>query len=250
MEFGAVIFWLIVLAVFVAPATVRLTNEYERGVIFRLGRFAGVRGPGLFFIIPIVDRMVKVDLRVVTMDVPPQEVISEDNVPIKVDAVVYFKVSDPQKATIEIENFVKATSQVSQTSLRSVVGSSSLDEILSNREKVNDRLHSYIDEATDPWGIKVTSVEVKHVEIPSNMQRAIAKQAEAERMRRAKIILAEGEYQASEKLSQAGEVLGASPIALRYLETLADAAKEQNTTILFPMEMMSAVNNLINKPKK
>lgn len=250
MEAGAIIFWVILLAIFVVPAAIRLTNEYERGVIFRLGRFAGIKGPGLFFIIPFVDKMVKVDLRVVTMDVPPQEVISQDNIPIKVDAVVYFKVSDPEKATIEIENFVKATSQVSQTSLRGVVGSSSLDDILSNREMVNDRLHSYIDEATDPWGIKVTSVEVKHVEIPANMQRAIAKQAEAERMRRAKIILAEGEYQASEKLSAAGEVLGASPIALRYLETLADAAKEQNTTILFPMEMMSTVNSLIKKPKK
>ncbi|MDZ7744152.1 MAG: slipin family protein [Candidatus Saccharibacteria bacterium] len=244
------LFWLIILAVAVLPAAIRITNEYERGVIFRLGRFAGVKGPGLFFIIPIIDRMVKVDLRVVTMDVPPQEVISEDNVPIKVDAVVYFKVSDPQKATIDIENFRMATSQVSQTTLRTVTGSSSLDEILTNREKVNQRLHSIIDQATDPWGIKVTSVEVKHVEIPSNMQRAIAKQAEAERMRRAKIILAEGEYQASDKLRQAGEVLNASPIALRYLETLTDAAKEPNTTILFPMEMISFVNDLLEKPKK
>lgn len=250
MDGFIVIFWLIILGIIILPSAVRITKEYERGVIFRLGRFAGVKGPGLFFIIPIIDKMVKVELRVVTMDVPPQEVISEDNVPIKVDAVVYFRVSDPQKATIEIENFVKATSQVSQTSLRSVVGSSSLDEILSNREKVNERLHGYIDEATDPWGIKVTSVEVKHVEIPTNMQRAIAKQAEAERMRRAKIILAEGEFQASEKLKQAGDVLGAAPVALRYLETLADAAKEQNTTILFPMEMISFVNDIINKPKK
>lgn len=247
MEF---LFVLLILAVFIAPSIIRITNEYERGVIFRLGRFSAVKGPGLFFIIPFIDRMVKIDLRVVTMDVPPQEVISEDNIPIKVDAVVYFRVSDPQKATIEIENFRMATSQVSQTSLRGVIGSSSLDEILTNRDKVNERLHSYIDEATDPWGIKVTAVEVKHVEIPNNMQRAIAKQAEAERMRRAKIILAEGEYQASEKLSQAGKVLGASPIALRYLETLTDAAKEPNTTILFPMEMISFVRELIDKPKQ
>lgn len=241
------LFLLFILGIFIAPSTVRITNEYERGVIFRLGRFAGVKGPGLFLIIPIIDKMTKIDLRVFTMDVPPQEVISQDNIPIKVDAVVYYRVSDPQKATIEIENFRMATSQVSQTTLRGVIGSSSLDEILSSREKVNERLHAYIDEATDPWGIKVTSVEVKHVEIPDNMQRAIAKQAEAERMRRAKIILAEGEFQASEKLRQAGEVLGASPIALRYLETLTDAAKEPNTTILFPMEMVSFVKDLVKK---
>lgn len=241
------LFLLFILGIFVAPSTIRITNEYERGVIFRLGRFAGVKGPGLFLIIPIIDKMTKIDLRVFTMDVPPQEVISQDNIPIKVDAVVYYRVSDPQKATIEIENFRMATSQVSQTTLRGVIGSSSLDEILSSREKVNERLHAYIDEATDPWGIKVTSVEVKHVEIPDNMQRAIAKQAEAERMRRAKIILAEGEFQASEKLRQAGEVLGASPISLRYLETLTDAAKEPNTTILFPMEMVSFVKDLVKK---
>jgi regulator of protease activity HflC (stomatin/prohibitin superfamily) len=250
MDAFVVFFWLIILGLFILPSAVKLTNEYERGVVFRLGRFAGIRGPGLFLVIPIVDRVVKIDLRVVTMDVPPQEVISEDNIPIKVDAVVYFKVSDPQKATIEIENFRMATSQVSQTSLRGVVGSSSLDEILTNREKVNSRLHAIIDEATDPWGIKVTAVEVKHVEIPSNMQRAIAKQAEAERMRRAKIILAEGEFQASEKLKQAGDVLGASPIALRYLETLTDAAKEPNTTILFPMEMVTFVQDMIKKNKE
>ena len=249
MDILVLFFWLVVLAMIIGPAAIRITNEYERGVIFRLGRFSAVKGPGLFFIIPFIDKMVKVDLRVVTMDVPPQEVISEDNVPIKVDAVVYFKVSDPQKATIDVENFRMATSQVSQTTLRTVTGSSSLDEILTNREKVNERLHTIIDEATDPWGIKVTSVEVKHVEIPTNMQRAIAKQAEAERMRRAKIILAEGEYQASEKLKQAGEVLGASPIALRYLETLTDAAKEPNTTVLFPMEMVSFVNDIVNKKK-
>ncbi len=249
MDILVLFFWLVVLAMIIGPAAIRITNEYERGVIFRLGRFSGVKGPGLFFIIPFIDKMVKVDLRVVTMDVPPQEVISEDNVPIKVDAVVYFKVSDPQKATIDVENFRMATSQVSQTTLRTVTGSSSLDEILTNREKVNERLHTIIDEATDPWGIKVTSVEVKHVEIPTNMQRAIAKQAEAERMRRAKIILAEGEYQASEKLKQAGEVLGASPIALRYLETLTDAAKEPNTTVLFPMEMISFVSDIVNKKK-
>ncbi len=222
----------------ILPMTIKITKEYERGVIFRLGRLLGVKGPGLFLIIPFIDKMTLIDLRIVTLDIPVQDVISKDNVPIKVDAVLYFKVSDPIKALIEIENFVHATSQISQTSLRGVTGSVTLDELLSEREKIDKKLHHVIDEATDPWGIKVTGVEVKHVEVPENMQRAIAKQAEAERMRRAKIILAEGEYQASAKLKLAGEVLGAEPIALRYLETLNDVAKEPNTTILFPIEML------------
>lgn len=240
-------FWIVVLVVVVLSYAVRITKEYERGVIFRLGRFSSVKGPGLFLIIPIVDKMVKIDLRIVTMDVPPQEVITKDNIPIKVDAVLYFKVSDPQNAVIQIENFGLATSQVSQTALRSVVGAATLDELLAEREQVNDKLHSIIDAATDPWGIKVTAVEVKHVEIPSNMQRAIAKQAEAERMRRAKIILAEGEFQASQKLREAGDILGSEPIALRYLETLADAAKEPNTTILFPMEIITFLQKAIGQ---
>lgn len=237
--FGVIIVGLIVLS-----QAIKITREYERGVIFRLGRFAGIRGPGLFLIIPIIDKMVKLDLRVVTLDVPAQEVITKDNIPITVDAVLYFKVSDPQKAIIEVENYLMATSQISQTSLRGVVGASELDELLSEREKVNQKLHEIIDKATDPWGIKVTGVEIKHVELPTGMQRAIAKQAEAERMKRAKIILAEGEYLASQKLKEAGEVLSAEPVILRYLETLTDAAKEKNTTILFPVEMLGMLKKL------
>ena len=237
-------FGVILIALIILPQAIKITKEYERGVIFRLGRFVGIRGPGLFLIIPIIDKMTKVDLRVITLDVPSQEVVSKDNIPIKVDAVLYFKVSDPGKATIEVENYMMATSQNAQTSLRGVVGASTLDELLTEREKINQKLHDIIDRATDPWGVKVTAVEVKHVEIPENMQRAIAKQAEAERMRRAKIILAEGEYQASQKLRQAADILKADPITLRYLETLADAAKEPNTTILFPMEILGALKKL------
>ena len=233
------IFGIIVFLIIILPQVIKITNEYERGVIFRLGRYAGTKGPGIFLIIPFVDKMVKIDLRVVTLDVPSQDVITRDNVPIKVDAVVYFKITEPKKAIIDVEDYRKATSQISQTSLRSVVGASTLDELLSEREVVNQKLHEAIDAATDPWGIKVPTVEVKHVEIASNMQRAIARQAEAERMKRAKIILAEGEYLAATKLKEAGQILNTDPIILRYLETLTDAAKEQNTTILFPMELMS-----------
>ena len=234
----------IIIALIILPQAVKITREYERGVIFRLGRFAGIRGPGLFLIIPIIDKMIKMDLRILTLDVPAQEVITKDNIPIKVDAVLYFKISDPGKATIEVENYMMATSQNSQTSLRGVVGASTLDELLAEREKINRKLHDIIDRATDPWGIKVTAVEVKHVEIPEAMQRAIAKQAEAERMKRAKIILADGEYLAAQKLKEAGEILSADPITLRYLETLAEAAKEPNTTILFPVELMGLVKKI------
>lgn len=237
--FGVIIVLLIIL-----PQAVKITREYERGVIFRLGRFAGIRGPGLFLIIPVIDKMVKIDLRIVTLDIPAQEVITRDNIPITVDAVLYFKVSDPKKAVIEVENYLAATSQISQTSLRGVLGASDLDELLAEREKVNQRLHEIIDRATDPWGIKVTGVEVKHVEIPEGMQRAIARQAEAERMKRAKIILAEGEFLAAQKLKEAGEVLKAEPVILRYLETLTEAAKEKNTTILFPVEMLGMLKKL------
>jgi len=235
---------LIIIALFILPQAVKICREYERGVIFRLGRFIGVKGPGLFLIIPIIDTMVRTDLRVITMDVPSQDVITRDNVPVKVDAVLYFRVADPGKAIIEVENFIMATSQNSQTSLRGVVGASEFDELLSERERLNNKLHSIIDAATDPWGIKVTAVEIKHVEIPDAMHRAIAKQAEAERMKRAKIILAEGEYLAAAKLKAAGEVLKADPIILRYLETLTDAAKEKNTTILFPVEMLGMLKKL------
>ena len=242
-------FWFILIffVVIILPNSLKLCREYERGVIFRLGRFAGIKGPGLFLIVPIVDRMTKIDIRIVTLDIPSQQVITKDNVPVMVDAVLYFKVSDPGKAIIEVENYLMATSQNSQTSLRGVIGASDLDEILSEREKINQKLHEIIDNATDPWGIKVTAVEVKHVEIPENMQRAIAKQAEAERMKRAKIILADGEYLAAEKLRLAGQILNANPIILRYLETLADAAKEKNTTILFPVEMLGMLKNLNKK---
>jgi regulator of protease activity HflC (stomatin/prohibitin superfamily) len=234
-------FWigLIIVALIIIPQAVKICKEYERGVIFRLGRCTGIKGPGLFLIIPIVDKMVRIDLRIVTLDIPSQDVITKDNVPVRVDAVLYFRVADPGRATIEVENYLMAASQNSQTSLRGVVGASELDELLAEREKLNQKLHEIIDAATDPWGIKVTAVEIKHVEIPEAMQRAIAKQAEAERMKRAKIILAEGEYLASTKLKEAGEVLKAEPIVLRYLETLAEAAKEKNTTILFPVEMLS-----------
>jgi len=234
----------IIIALIILPQAVKITREYERGVIFRLGRFAGIRGPGLFLIIPIIDKMIKIDLRILTLDVPAQEVITKDNIPIKVDAVLYFKISDPGKAIIEVEDYMMATSQNSQTSLRGVVGASTLDELLAEREKINRKLHDIIDRATDPWGIKVTAVEVKHVEIPEAMQRAIAKQAEAERMKRAKIILADGEYLAAQKLKEAGEILSADPITLRYLETLAEAAKEPNTTILFPVELMGLAKKI------
>ncbi len=227
-----------IILIIIAILSIRIAKEYERAVIFRLGRFVGVKGPGLFFLIPIIDKMEKTDLRIITQDVPPQEVITKDNVPVRIDAVVYYKIIDPEKATIEVENYRKATSEVSQTTLRGIAGASELDEILAEREKVNDKLHEIIDDSTDPWGIKVTSVEVKHVEVPKDMQRSIAQQAEAERTKRSKIILAEGEYQAAQKLKEAGEVLGAAPITLRYLESLSDAAKEENTSILFPMELM------------
>jgi regulator of protease activity HflC (stomatin/prohibitin superfamily) len=233
--------WLVIIliaALIILPQTIQICKEYERGVIFRLGRFIGLRGPGLFLLIPFIDKMIRADLRIITLDVPSQDVITKDNIPIKVDAVLYFKISDPSKAIIEVENYMMATSQNAQTSLRGVVGGSNLDELLSEREIINEKLHDIIDRSTDPWGIKVTGVEVKHVEIPENMQRAIAKQAEAERIRRSKIILAEGEYQAAQKLKQAGDILNVDPVVLRYLETLGDAAKEQNTTILFPIEML------------
>ena len=240
-------FGLIVIALIILPQSLKICREYERGVIFRLGRFAGIKGPGLFLIIPIIDKMVKIDLRVLTLDVPSQQVITKDNVPVMVDAVLYFKVADPGRAIIEVENYLMATSQNSQTSLRGVIGASDLDEILAEREKINQKLHEIIDRATDPWGIKVTAVEVKHVEIPENMQRAIAKQAEAERMKRAKIILAEGEYLAATKLKEAGEILKAEPIVLRYLETLTEAAKEKATTILFPVEMLGMLKKIKNQ---
>jgi regulator of protease activity HflC (stomatin/prohibitin superfamily) len=218
-------------------AAVKVAREYERGIVFRLGRLLPQpKGPGLFFLIPIVDRMVKVDLRTITLNIPPQEVITKDNVPARVNAVAYFRIVDPQAAIVQIENFMVATSQIAQTTLRSVLGQHSLDELLSEREKINAILQGIIDEATAPWGIKVSIVEVKDVEIPSGMQRAMARQAEAERERRAKVINAEGEFQASERLKDAALVIEGHPIALqlRYLQTLLELGASQATTIVFP----------------
>ncbi|HYY02591.1 MAG TPA: slipin family protein [Gaiellaceae bacterium] len=230
----AILLFLIVLFLFSA---IKVAREYERGIIFRLGRLLpNPKGPGLFILIPVVDRMVKVDLRTITLTVPPQEVITKDNVPVRVNAVAYFRIVDPKAAIVQIENFMVATSQISQTTLRSVLGQHVLDELLSEREKINSILQGIIDESTAPWGIKVSIVEVKDVEIPSGMQRAMARQAEAERERRAKIINSEGEYQAAERLKDAAVVIGEQPVALqlRYLQTLLELGASQSTTIVFP----------------
>jgi uncharacterized membrane protein YqiK len=216
---------------------IRIVQEYERGVIFRLGRLVGARGPGLFFILPFVERMVKVDLRVVTMDVPRQDVITRDNVTVKVDAVVYFRVLDPEFAVVKVTDYIRATSLVAQTTLRSVLGQSDLDELLSKRDELNQRLQMIIDEATEPWGVKVTIVEVRDVGLPSEMIRAMARQAEAERERRAKVIHAEGEFEASKRLAEAGQVMSDTPttLQLRYLQTLTEISSEKNSTVIFPI---------------
>ena len=229
--------FLIALIIMFLSSAVRILPEYERGVLLRLGRLVGVRGPGLFLIIPGVDRLIRVTLRTVVFEVPAQDVITHDNVTVKVSAVVYFRVIEPQKAIIEVEDYLYATSQLSQTTLRSVLGQVDLDELLSNREKINKELQEILDRHTGPWGVKVANVEVKNIDLPQEMQRAIAKQAEAERERRAKIIHAEGELQASEKLAQAAKVLAVEPTALqlRYLQTLAEIASEKNSTIIFPV---------------
>ncbi len=229
----------VVVVLSVVANAVKIISEYERGVIFRLGRLQGrAKGPGLFILIPILDRMVKIDLRTVTMDVPPQDLITRDNVPARVNAVIYFRVLDPNKAVVEVENYVIATSQISQTTLRSVLGQKDLDDLLTNREAINEELQSIIDEQTDPWGIKVSHVEVKDVEIPQGMQRAMARQAESERERRAKIISAEGEYQASQRLRQAADRLE-SPTALqlRLFQTLGEISSENNSTVIIPIPM-------------
>lgn len=232
-------FWILalVLVVFFLASAIKILREYERGVIFRLGRVIKTKGPGLILLIPIVDKMVKVSLRVVTMDVASQDVITRDNVSVKVDAVVYFRVMDPTKATIEVENYIFATSQLSQTTLRSVCGQAELDELLAEREKINTKLQSILDHHTDPWGIKVSMVEVKRIDLPQDMQRAIAKQAEAERERRAKVINAEGEFQAASRLAEAAGIIQKYPEALqlRYLQTLRDISSEGNSTTLFPI---------------
>jgi regulator of protease activity HflC (stomatin/prohibitin superfamily) len=242
---------LVVLVFFVLiflGASVRVLREYERGVVFRLGRLIGQKGPGLILLIPVIDRMVRVDLRTVTLNIPPQEVITRDNVPARVNAVAYFRVIDANNAIVEVENFLVATSQISQTTLRSVLGKADLDQLLAERERLNEDLQKVIDEQTEPWGIKVTTVEIKDVEIPEQMQRAIARQAEAERERRAKIIAAEGEYQAAEKLTDAADIISRNPAALqlRYLQTLLEMGVNQNTTIVFPLpiELMDAFTEL------
>ncbi len=228
----------IIAAIFLASA-IRIVREYERGVIFRLGRLIGAKGPGLFFVIPFIDQLIKIDLRVLTMDVPKQSLITRDNVPVTVDAVVYFRVLNPEDAVTKVENYISATSLISQTTLRSIVGQSELDELLIHRDKINEALQKIIDEKTDPWGIKVSAVEIKEVTLPEELKRAMARQAETERERRAKIISAEGEFQAAEKLSQAAEIIARNPIALqlRYLQTLNDISAENATTIVFPLPM-------------
>jgi regulator of protease activity HflC (stomatin/prohibitin superfamily) len=245
----------IVVVASVLYSAIKVVKEYERGVIFRLGRVqGGPKGPGLFILLPMVDRMVKIDLRTVTMDVPPQDVITRDNVPARVNAVVYFRVVDPNKSVIEVENHVLATSQISQTTLRSVLGQKDLDQLLTNREEINEELQSIIDEQTDPWGVKVSVVEVKDVEIPTQMQRAMARQAESERERRAKIIAAEGEYQASERLRQAADRLE-SPTALqlRLFQTMGEIAVNQNSTIILPVPIdlfRSFESSRVGTPKR
>ena len=223
--------------IFILSSAIKILREYERGVIFRLGRLIGAKGPGLILLIPIVDRMVRVSLRTIVLEVPTQDVITKDNVSLKVNAVVYFRVVQAEKAIVEVEHFLDATTQLSQTTLRSVLGQSMLDELLSERDQINRELQKIIDHQTEPWGIKVSNVEVKHVDLPPEMQRAMAKQAEAERERRAKIIHAEGEFQASQKLADAAEIISKQPQALqlRYLQTLTEIASEKNSTIIFPV---------------
>jgi len=248
--------WIIValFVIIILSNAIRILAEYERGVIFRLGRLAGVKGPGFILLIPIVDRMVRISLRVITMDVPPQDVITKDNVSVSVNAVVYFRVMDPSKAVVAVQDYLYATSQIAQTTLRSVLGDSQLDQLLSERDQINKQLQRIIDEQTDPWGIKVSMVEMKHVDLPESMQRAMARQAEAERERRAKVIHAQGEYEASEKLRDASDVLAQSPSALqlRFLGTLSDIAAEKNSTIIFPVpiDLIKPFIKAINKGKE
>src|SRR6478735_6068336 len=236
---GAILIILVIFGLIALGASVRVLREYERGVIFRLGRLIAQKGPGLILLIPLVDRMVKVDLRTVTLNIPPQEVITRDNVPCRVNAVAYFRVVDSNRAVVEVENYLIATSQISQTALRSVLGKAELDQLLADRERLNEELQKIIDESTEPWGVKVTAVEIKDVEIPEQMQRAMARQAEAERERRAKIINSEGEFQAAQKLTDAADIISTNPasLQLRYLQTLLEIGSNQNTTVVFPLPM-------------
>jgi regulator of protease activity HflC (stomatin/prohibitin superfamily) len=233
----AVIIALVIIVIVTLLSAIKVTQEYERGVVFRLGRLVGARGPGLILLIPFLERMVRIDLRTVTMDIPAQEVITRDHVTIRVNAVTYFRVLDPQRAVVQIADYVRATSQIAQTTLRNVIGQVELDQVLAEREAINHRLQTIIDEQTEPWGIKVSIVELKDVELPQSMQRAMARQAEAEREKRAKIIHAEGEFEASQQLHDAAVVMGQTPIAiqLRYLQTLTEIATEKNSTVVFPL---------------
>jgi regulator of protease activity HflC (stomatin/prohibitin superfamily) len=230
---------IIMLVIFFLTSAIRILNEYERGVIFRLGRVIKAKGPGLIILIPLIDKMLKVSMRLVAMDVDPQDVITKDNVSVKVNAVIYFRVIDPTKAIVEVENYNYAMSQLAQTTLRSVCGQAELDELLSAREKINSQLQEILDTHTDPWGIKVATVELKHIDLPQEMQRSMAKQAEAERERRAKVINADGEYQAATKLSEAAQIIEKNPMALqlRYLQTMREMSAEQNSTVIFPFPM-------------
>ena len=245
---------IIILVVFFLSSAIRILNEYERGVIFRLGRVIKAKGPGLIILIPIVDKMVKVSMRLVAMDVDPQDVITRDNVSVKVNAVIYFRVIDPTKAIIEVENYSYAMAQLAQTTLRSVCGQAELDELLSAREKINSQLQEILDTHTDPWGIKVATVELKHIDLPQEMQRAMAKQAEAERERRAKVINAEGEFQAATRLAEAAEIIHVHPMALqlRYLQTMREMSAEQNTTTIFPfpMDLFTPLLKFLDREKK
>jgi regulator of protease activity HflC (stomatin/prohibitin superfamily) len=238
-EFGAGFFWIIIVVIgaVIISAAVRILLEYERGVVFRLGRFSSVKGPGLKFIIPIIDQMTKINMRTVAMDVPEQDIITRDNVSVKVNAVLYFRVVQPDKALIEVDNYLYATSQLAQTSLRSVLGQVELDELLAERDKINHDLQEILDRQTDPWGVKISNVEIKHVDLPASMQRAMARQAEAERERRSKVIHATGEFEASKTLANAAEQISAQPgaLQLRFLQTMTEIAAEKNSTILFPM---------------
>jgi len=246
----AQIILIVIISIFFLTSALKVVREYDRGVIFRLGRLIGAKGPGLIILIPIIDKMVKVSLRVVTLDIPTQDIITKDNVSVKVNAVLYFRVVDSQKAIVEVEDYLFATGQLAQTTLRSILGQVELDELLSNREEINDKMQKIVDEQTDAWGIKVSLVELKHVDLPSEMQRAMAKQAEAERDRRAKIIHAEGEFQASEKLAAAAEIIGRQPAALqlRYLQTLTEVAAENNSTLIFPLpiEFLKAFSKMVD----
>jgi regulator of protease activity HflC (stomatin/prohibitin superfamily) len=246
---GPILGVIIVFVLIVLFAAVKVVQEYERGVVFRLGRLLGPRGPGLILLIPFVERMTKVDLRTVTMDIPAQEVITRDNVTVKVNAVAYFRVLDPNAAVVNVADFIRATSQIAQTTLRSVLGQSALDDLLSEREKINLELQQIIDQQTEPWGVKVSIVEVKDVELPQSMQRAMARQAEAEREKRAKIIHAEGEFQASQQLAEAAEIINRNPVTiqLRYLQTLTEIGMEKNTTIVFPLPI-DLIGTLLGSP--